>query len=222
MENKKNAILVGASGLVGSSLLEQLLENPAYSSVLTITRKKLQRQQPKLKQLVINFDELGSHAEEIKGDVVFCALGTTKEQTPDKAQYRKIDYQYPLDIARIACENGASQYHIVSSIGADPSSGIFYLKLKGETERDLQQIPFKSIHIYNPSMLDGDRKEQRTAEGLINGMMHVINPLLIGSLKKYRSIKIEKVASAMIRQSLEDLNGVHFYPSDKIEALSRM
>lgn len=225
METQKEAILVGATGLIGNSLLDQLLHEQAYSKVVAIVRKQLSRTHPKLTQIVTDFDDLEAHADEIKGDVVFCALGTTKSKTPDPGQYRKIDYQYPLDIARIAHQNGATQYHLVSSIGADASSSIFYSRLKGEVERDLQKVPFKSIHIYRPSLLDGDRKEHRTAEGFMTGFMRVINPLLIGGLKKYRSIKAKKVASAMIKQSLikhspGDPFSPFIYPSDQIEALS--
>lgn len=219
MENKKEAIVVGATGLIGNSLLEQLLENPNYGKVTAIVRKKQLRQHPKLKQLVVNFDLLDSYADQIKGDVVFCALGTTKSKTPDQSQYRKIDYQYPLDVARIAFQNGATQYHLVSAMGANPNSGIFYSKLKGEVEQDLKKIPYNSIHIYRPSLLDGERKEKRAAESIMNSIMQVINPILIGPLRKYRSIKIERVASAMIKQSLKPETGIHTYLSDKIQQL---
>ena len=225
MGTGKEAILVGATGLIGKSLLTQLLNENAYQQVTAIVRTRLNTEHPKLKQIVTDFDNLDAHAHEIKGDVVFCALGTTRSKTPDKTQYRKIDYQYPLDIARIAHQNGATQYHLVSAMGADASSSIFYSRLKGEVERDLQKIPFKSIHIYRPSLLDGKRQESRTAERVMISVMQMLNPLLVGGLKKYRSIKVETVASAMIRQSLikhslADAYSPFIYPSDQIEALS--
>ncbi|WEK17577.1 MAG: oxidoreductase [Candidatus Pedobacter colombiensis] len=213
------AIIVGATGLIGSSLLQQLLDHPDYKLVTAVVRREIHLQHPKFQQVVVDFDRLENHQEHIKGDVVFCALGTTQNKTPDKAQYRKIDYQYPLDIALIAQQNGASQYHLVSALGANPNSSIFYSKLKGEVERDLKTIPFKSIHIYRPSLLDGDRQEHRSAEGIMIRLMRVLNPLLIGGLKKYRSIKIEKVASAMLKQSLKPLTGIFTYDSDQIEGL---
>ncbi|MNJ94004.1 short chain dehydrogenase [compost metagenome] len=214
------AIVAGATGLIGSSLLQQLLDHPDYTMVTAIVRKEIPLQHPKLRQVVVDFDQLENHQEHIKGDVVFCALGTTKSKTPDKEQYRKIDYQYPLDIAFIAQQNGASQYHLVSALGANQDSSIFYSKLKGEVERDLKTIPFKAIHIYRPSLLVGDRKERRSGEGIMIGLMRVLNPLLIAGLKKYRSIKIEKVASAMLKQSLKPLTGIFTYDSDQIEELS--
>lgn len=217
---EKKAVLLGATGLIGESLLEQLLSNSHYKEVLIVGRKKLERQHPKLKQLVVNFDKLQDYAPQIQGDVVFCCLGTTKSKTPDLEQYKKIDYQYPLDAATIAKNNGAEQYHLVSALGANPTSSIFYTKTKGEVERDLKEIPFKSIHIYQPSLLVGERKENRSMEGLMTVVMSILNPLLISGLRKYRSIKIEKVAFAMLKKSLEDTPGTFVYPSDKIEEIS--
>ncbi|WP_448636261.1 hypothetical protein [Pedobacter panaciterrae] len=149
-------------------------------------------------------------------------MGTTNSKTPDKVQYKKIDYWYPLDIGSIAQNNGATSYHLISSMGADINSSLFYPKTKGEVERDLKAIPFKSIYIYRPSLLDGDRKEKRGAERILIGLMRVLNPILIGGLKKYRSIKIETVASAMLKESLTDKKGVFIYSSDQIQALGQI
>lgn len=215
------AIIAGATGLIGNNLLHQLLDQPQYTKVIALVRKEINMQHPKLEQLVVDFDRLENHQEHIKGDVVFCALGTTKSKTPDQGQYRKIDHQYPLDIAFIAQQNGVSQYHLVSSLGANEHSAVFYTKLKGEVERDLKTIPFKAVHIYRPSLLVGNRKEHRSMEGFMVGMMRIINPLLIGGLKKYRSIKIETVASAMRKQSLKSLDGIFTYDSDEIEKIGQ-
>ena len=215
----KKAILLGATGAIGNILLLQLLENKSYSSVLTVGRKELRMHHPKLTQLVINFDELDNYSAQITGDVVFCCLGTTKSQTPDPQQYRKIDYQYPLDVARTALKNGAESYHLVSSIGADKNSSTFYIKTKGEVEEDLKAIPFKNIHIYRPSMLDTERKDKRFIEGTANVLMHVINPILVGGLKKYRSIKVETVAKVMLKLSLDDKAGIFTHESDEIQEL---
>lgn len=215
----KRAILLGASGSVGSNLLQQLLVNDNYTQVLALVRKELKIEHPKLKQLILNFDELNKYTAEITGDVVFCCLGTTKKQTPDEKQYYKIDYQYPLDVAWIAQTNGAESYHLISSIGANKNSSVFYTRTKGEAERDLKAVPFKSIHIYRPSILDGERKESRPMEGIMNAVMHVINPLLVGSWRKYRSIKVSTVAKAMVRQSMVDKREIFIYESDQIQAL---
>lgn len=212
----RKAILIGATGLIGHYLLTKLLANENYREVLVISRKALHINHPKLKVLVVNFDDLANYAQEINGDDVFCCLGTTIKQTPDLSNYRKIDYQYPLDVARIALANGATAYHLVSSMGADVKSKMFYSRTKGEVERDLQKIPFPSIYIYRPSLLDGNRKEKRSAENILIGLMRLLNPILIGSLKKYRSIKIEKVADAMLIEGTANEIGIHIYESDKI------
>lgn len=216
----KRAILLGASGLVGYNLLEKLLANDNYSEVLSISRKNIALKHVKLQQLIIDFDNLSNYAGQISGDEVFCCLGSTIKKTPDLSIYRKIDYQYPLDIARIAFANGAKHYHLVSAMGADVDSRLFYSRTKGEVERDLQQIPFQSIHIYRPSLLDGERKEERRTENSMIRLMRVINPVLIGPLKKYRSIKIEQVATAMLNKANSNETGVHIYASDEIQEIA--
>jgi uncharacterized protein YbjT (DUF2867 family) len=211
------AVLLGASGLIGSDLLQQLLASPHYAEVLVLVRKPLSQEHPKLKVLVVDFDKLNDYAEHLQTNVVFCCIGTTKKKTPNEEEYRKIDYQYPLDIGWIAYTNGASQYHLVSALGANQHSSIFYSRLKGEVERDLKTIPFKSIHIYRPSLLDGKRKESRLGERLMIYAMRIINPLLIGGLRKYRSVKIEQVAAAMLKNSLIDKRGIFIHQSDQLQ-----
>lgn len=217
---ERKAILVGATGSIGSSLLKQLLASETYNEVLILVRKDLEITHPKLKQLVLNFDEINHYSSQITGDAVFSCIGTTKKKTPDVNEYKKIDYQYPLDVAWIAQVNGAKSFHLVSSNGADKNSNFFYLKTKGEIERDLKAVPFRSLHIYRPSLLDGERKEKRFTEKLMNTIMHLINPLLFGGLKKHRSIKVESVAKAMILQSLDDKKGVFIHESDQIQEIT--
>lgn len=214
---KRKAILAGASGLIGSHLLQQLLESEHYSEVLVLVRKDLPLKHPKLKQLTVDFAQLNHYAAEIKGDVVFCCLGTTKKQTPDQKEYRKIDYQYPLDIAWIAQTNGADSYHLVSSIGADKNSSVFYTRTKGEVERDLKAVPFKSITIYRPSFLIGERKNNPAFLTLLGKTLSFLNPLFIGSLRKYRTIRAEVVARAMLISSLDHQREIHIYESDQIQ-----
>lgn len=219
---KKKAIIVGATGAIGSSLLKMLLANESYSEVLALLRKPLDINHPKLKQLVLNFDEINHYAAQITGDVVFCCLGTTQKKTPDLKEYKKIDYQYPLDVAWIAEVNGATSFHMVSSIGANKNSNTFYIRTKGEVERDLKAVPFKSLHIYRPSILDAERKDKRFAEKALNIIMRLLNPLMFGGLKKYRSIKVENVAKAMIELALDDKKGVFIHESDQIQKLSEV
>lgn len=213
------AIIAGASGLIGSNLVNILLEAPQYAEVLVIVRKELPIQHKKLVQLVINFDELDKHAAAITGHAIFSCLGTTKAQTPDKDQYRKIDHDYPLQLAQLAKQNGVEQFHVVTAIGANKNSSTFYLKLKGELEDELQKLGLKTLHIYQPAMLMGERERSRLLEKIATGVFKVIDPLLVGGLKKYRSVKGSTVANAMFKKSLESATGTFIYTSDKIHTI---
>ena len=218
MSNK--AIIAGASGLIGSKLLDLLLQSPDYNEVLALVRKELPVKHPKLTQFVVDFDKLDDYSNSINGRAIFCCLGSTKKKTPDLSVYRKIDHDYPVKLAELAKKNGVEQYHLVSALGANSKSSNFYTKMKGETEDSVQLVGLKSLHIYQPSLLTGDRKEHRAMEGFFTVLMKIINPILIGGLKKYRSIPAETVAKAMLNQSLKEEGGVFIYPSDKIKLLA--
>lgn len=209
----RKAIVIGASGLIGGHLLDILLDGDAYDEVLILVRKKVDYPHKKLTQLVIDFDHIENHSLSITGDAVFSCLGTTRKKTPDRNIYYKIDHDYPLRLAKMALQNGVKQFHLVSSIGADPDSGTFYLKLKGEIERDISVLNFYSIFLYEPSMLTGREYETRFGEVFFEGLFKLVNHLLIGRWKKYRSVSGEAVARAMYDQSLKDEPGnwiVHF------------
>jgi uncharacterized protein YbjT (DUF2867 family) len=213
-------ILVGARGLIGSNLLSLLIESNEISRILLLVRKPLKVSDHKVQELIVNFDELEKFSSEIKGDIIYSCLGTTKAANPDKDQYRKIDLEYPLKLAEIGVKNDISQFHLVSSLGANISASNSYLKLKGELEQELKQVAIISLHIYQPSLLIGNRKETRTLEKLAVNAFKLIDPLLIGPLKKYHSIKAETVAKAMLNQSLKNLEGTFTYPSIQIQELA--
>lgn len=216
----KTAIIMGASGLIGSKLLSILLNAKEYDQVISIGRKKIKKHHRKFQQFVVDFDEVKSYSGIIKADVAFCCLGTTKNNTPNLTEYYKIDHDYPINVAVAAKENGVLQYHFVSSIGADATSGNFYLKTKGETERDLAEQNLNCLHIYQPSLLTGRRKNRRVVERLGAAIMWVVNPFLTGAFKKYRSIPAQKVAMAMYKQSLINKEGVFTYTSDQIQNIA--
>jgi uncharacterized protein YbjT (DUF2867 family) len=218
MANK--AVIAGASGLVGSELLSILLQSTQYDEVLILVRKELPVQHKKLVQLIVDFDNLDQHQQVINGHVIFCCLGSTKSKTPNLLIYRKIDHDYPVKLAQIAVKNKMPHFHLVSAIGADSKSGNFYTKMKGETENDVQAAGIRSLHIYQPSLLTGNRKEHRLAERIATNIMKVIDPLLIGGLQKYRSIAAATVAMAMFKQSLNQEEGVFVHPSDHIKQLA--
>jgi len=177
-------------------------------------------QHRKLKQLVVDYEQLKKYSESINGDAIFCCLGTTKKKTPDEREYRKIDHDYPLQLAQIAKQNNIAQYHLVSAASANASSKIFYSRLKGETEDSITKVGLASLHIYRPMLLTGDRKETRVGEGIATTIFKILNPILIGPLKKYRSIAAKTVATTMYKQSLKNETGFFIYPSEKIQELS--
>ncbi|MGY3214618.1 NAD(P)H-binding protein [Mucilaginibacter sp. HD30] len=213
----KRAIIIGASGLIGSKLLDILLDSREYDRVISLARKRLQKKHPQLVQEIIDFDKPDTYQSLISGDVLFCCLGTTQKQTPNRDDYHKIDHDYPVDLARAACKNGVPDFHFVSAIGADPSSSNFYLKTKGEAERDLKEVGLRSLQIYEPSLLTGRKRKRRMGERIATVVMAIINPLLIGGLKKYQSIDAATVANAMFNQSLKDKKGVSVYTTDRIK-----
>lgn len=213
-------IVAGATGLVGSLLLEQLLHHPDFSEVLILVRKKLPVEHQKLTQLVVDFNRLEDYQTEINGHAIFCCLGTTCKNTPNLNLYRKIDHDYPVALAKIGAKNSIQQFHYISSMGANVNSFAFYTKLKGETERDLKSVSVPSLHIYQPSFLIGNRKEKRFGERLGMKIAKLINPFLIGRLRKYRSIPAVVVAKAMLNQSLKSNTGIFTYLSNHIKTLS--
>lgn len=213
-------ILVGASGLIGSHLLTALIESAEISRILLVLRKPLNISDPKVQELIVNFNQLENFSSDIKGDIMYSCQGTTRTKTPDSDLYRKIDLEYPLKLAEIGIRNGVLQFHLVSSLGADVETSNSYLKLKGELENELKKLSIPSLHIYQPSLLSGKRKESRLLEKFAISAFKFINPLLLGPLKKFRSIRAETVARAMLNQSLKELKGTFIYPSIQIQELA--
>jgi uncharacterized protein YbjT (DUF2867 family) len=182
-----------------------------------IVRRPLATKDPKINELVINFDDLSSVIERTIGDALICTLGTTKKKTPDKKCYREVDLTYTLISAKGALENGHKQVHLVSSIGANEKSSVFYPALKGEIERLISDLSFESTFIYRPSILIGKRETARPLEWLSQRIFYVINPLLIGALKKYRSISGEQVAKKIINELKKNKVGKYSFESNELE-----
>ena len=201
----KKAIVYGASGLVGSYILENLLKNINYEQIIAVVRKDLNIQHPKLKTLIGDFNSLPEVVKDIEVDEVFIALGTTQKKTPDKKLYYQIDHDYPVLAAKLAKENGAKAVFLVSAIGANANSSIFYTKMKGETEQDIISLNLEHTYIFRPSMILGNRKESRPLEKVFIGIFKFINPLFVGSLSKYKGIEASDIAKSMI-SSAKHLN----------------
>ncbi len=199
--------------------MDILLASAAYTEVAVLVRKRLPLTNSKLTQIITDFRRLKDYNDSITGHAIFCCLGSTRKKTPDLSDYRKIDHDYPLQLASMGSSNGVEQYHLVSSIGADPSSSNFYTKIKGETERDLKHISIPATMIYQPSFLTGERNEKRPVEKFGSVLVKFIDPLLFGSWSKYKSIPAETVAMAMYQRSLASDKGIFTYQSDKIKQL---
>jgi uncharacterized protein YbjT (DUF2867 family) len=197
MVSMKKAILFGASGLIGSYLLHDLLNNGLYDLVTVITRKNLDIIHPKLKKLRGDYLSLPELETEIVADDVFITLGTTQKKTPNRHQYYQADHDYPVAAARMAKEKGATAVFIVTTVGANAGSRSFYLRTKGETERDIIALDFPHAHVFRPSILLGKRKENRPMEKFFQKILPAINFVLTARLKKFRGIEARDVALAM-------------------------
>lgn len=212
MENRV-ALVAGSTGLIGSQLLELLLHDSAYSRVIALSRKPLSISNPKLENLVVEASDMKNHRD-MKADDVFCCLGTTIKQAKTKEAFRKIDFDYPLALATLLKSNGATQFLLVSALGADKNSGIFYNKVKGEVEEAIDAVGISAYHIFRPSLLVGPRKEHRAGEDAAKVFYKIFGFIIPA---KYKSIESIKVARAMIRFAKMNKSGKFVHESDEMQ-----
>jgi len=198
----KNALIAGASGLVGSELLQLLLKGNEYDKVIAIVRKPLGFKHPKLIQEEVDFNKLTEFAPSFAVTDVFCTLGTTIRKAGSQEAFRKVDYDYVVGIGKFSERTGVQRFLVVSSMGADAASRIFYNRVKGEMEKAVQQLNIPSIFIFRPSLLIGKRSEFRPGERIAQVLMGGLGFLFIGGLKKYRPIPASTVANAMLTVAL--------------------
>ncbi|MES2733673.1 MAG: oxidoreductase [Bacteroidota bacterium] len=211
----KTALVLGASGLIGSLLTELLLQSPEYSQVTLLLRRKIHLSHPKLHQEVINFDQ--PDPSKIKGNDLFCCLGTTIKVAGSKEAFYKVDCTYPYNIGQLALQSGTSQYLLVTAMGADSASSIFYNRVKGEIEQKITSLHFPTFCIFRPSLLMGDRQEFRMGEKIAQGFSKIFAGLMFGPLKKYKPIEARKVAAAMLLLANQGLTGKHVFESDALQ-----
>tara|TARA_X000000368_G_scaffold124457_1_gene97618 strand:- start:597 stop:1250 length:654 start_codon:yes stop_codon:yes gene_type:complete len=213
----KIALLFGASGLVGSHLLNQLISNNNYSKIKLFVRSAIDLNDPKIEIIQTDFNNLENHREDIKGDDCFFCIGTTKKNSPDKNEYKRVELEVPKQIAQIAKSNFVNSFVFVSSGYADPKSSGDYLKFKGEVEEELKKLNFPKLGVMRPSFLLGDRKEKRVGEKIGIFIFKLISPLLLGPLKKMKPIHSEIVARSMIKVANEDLQKNTFESNEIME-----
>ena len=195
---KKTAIILGATGLTGSILLEKLVNDERYKTIKLFSRKEIDGLPSKVNQYVGNLFELENFKADFTGDEVYCCIGTTAKKTPDKALYTAIDYGIPVAAAKLSKENGIHTFLVVSALGANAKSSIFYTKTKGEMERDVLLEQIENTFILQPSIIEGKRNEQRIGEKIGLAAFKLVQPLFFGKLKKYKITKAEHIALAML------------------------
>jgi len=220
IKDQKTALLLGASGLVGGYCLRLLLDHGAYEKVVVFTRKALPVSHTKLEQHVVDFDLPQTFSHLLKGDDLYCCLGTTMAKAGSKEAFFKVDYTYVYEVARAAVENGVNQFLLVSSVGADANSIFYYSRVKGELENAVKQLPFWAIHIFQPSVLLGERNENRWGEQWAAKIGRRIDALTGGLLSKYRPVEAEVVAAAMVSVAQQFQPGIQVYPSHYLQQLS--
>ena len=200
----KTALLFGSSGLVGGCLLDQLINDDNYSKIKLFVRSVPQISDPKIEIIETDFNNLENHNEDIKGDDCFFCIGTTKQNSPDKNEYQRVELEVPKQIAQIAKSNLVNSFIFVSALYANPKSSGNYVRFKGMVEEELRRLNFPKLALMRPSFLMGDRKEKRVGEKIGIFVFKLLSPLLLGPLKKMRPIHSETVAKVMIRAANEN------------------
>ncbi|MDC3119447.1 NAD(P)H-binding protein [Candidatus Pelagibacter sp.] len=216
----KTALLFGSTGLVGGQVLNRLTSDVNYSKIKIFVRSEPEIQSNKLEIIKTDFNDLENFKDYIKGDDCFFCIGTTKQNSPNKNEYQKVELEIPKKIAQIARANSVNSFIFVSSIYANPNSSGDYVKFKGLVEEELKKLNFSNLGILRPSFLMGDRKENRVGEKIGILTFRLLSPLLIGPLKKMKPINSEKVAKAMIKIANENLEKIIFESNEIVELTS--
>ncbi len=213
----KTALLFGSSGLVGGYLLNILIQNNDYNKIKIFVRSEPEIKNSKIEIIKTDFNNLKSHIEDIKGDDCFFSIGTTKQNSPDKNEYKRIERDMPVEIAKIAKANSVNSFVYISSGFADPKNSGTYLRYKGEVEEELKKLNFTKLGIMRPSFLLGNRKQKRFGEKIGIFLFKLLSPLFLGPLKKMKPIQSEKVAQAMIKFSNSDSTKKIFESNEIVE-----
>ena len=210
----RTALVAGGSGLVGGHLLQVLLADDAYTRVVSLGRRQVTAQHPKLEQHVVDLGTLDAVTDLPPADHAFCCLGTTIKTAGSQEAFRKVDHDYVLAFARAGRRAGARQFLLISAVGADPTSRIFYSRVKGEVEHAVRELPYAGVQIFRPSFLMGERVNRRTAEGIGIPIARAVAPLLAGPLRRYRPIAAADVARAMVRIAKREPSGAAMFEYD--------
>ena len=217
----KTALIFGSSGLIGSQLLELIVNNDNYIKIKLFVRSEVSNSNSKIEIIKTDFNNLENLKDSLIGNDCFFCIGTTRKKTPNKNEYIKIEYNLPIEVAKIARKNFIDTFIYVSSLGANPDASSLYLKNKGQTEEELKKFNFQKLSIIRPSILLGSRKESRIGEKIGIFIMKSLSPLFFGKMIKYKPIKVENVAKAMINVTEKDFQQTIF-ESDKLIEISNL
>ncbi|WP_417443085.1 NAD-dependent epimerase/dehydratase family protein [Joostella sp.] len=220
MEEGKTAIILGATGLTGSTLLKQLLNDDRYKTIKLFSRSSINKENPKIKEYIVDMFDLMLHHDDFTADEVFCCIGTTKSKTPDKAKYKAIDYGIPVAAAMLCKKNNINTYAVISSMGADSESAIFYNRIKGKMEDEVMSLHIPKTFILQPSLIAGKRDESRPAEWFFKQLMKGLNYIMVGPLKKYQSITPDKIAKSMVYLANSN-RGTAVIKNDEIQQIAK-
>jgi uncharacterized protein YbjT (DUF2867 family) len=218
---RRTALLVGATGLVGGHCLRLLLADDDWSQVVVLARRRLAATHPKLVARLVDFDRLGQLSGFPRVTDVFCTLGTTIAKAGSRPEFYKVDFTYVVETARLAAVSGARQFLLVSALGADPASSIFYSRVKGEAEEAVRTLPLPALQIFRPSFLAGERAEARPLEKIGVAAFSALSFGMVGPLRRYRPVEAADVARAMLEVARREAPGAHVYDSERIEEIAR-
>lgn len=218
---RKTAIILGATGLTGSILLEKIIKDDRYETIKLFSRKKIDGLPSKVIQYTGDILNLAGFIKDFTGNEVFCCIGTTAKKTPDKKTYRSIDYGIPVTASKISKENNISTFLVISAMGANTKSNIFYNKTKGEMERDVLAQKIEKTYVLQPSIIGGNRKEIRIGEKIGLAVFKLFQPLFVGKLKNYKIIEAETIAQAMINLANSNLSQKQIITSNDIKEISK-
>ena len=211
----KTALIFGSSGLIGNHLLDLITNDNNYNKIKLFVRSEPSKVNSKIEIIKTDFDNLENQKNITTGDDCFFCIGTTRKNTPDKNEYIKVEYNIPVEVAKIAKSNSINNFIYISSLGANPNAASLYLKNKGQTEEALIKLNFSNLSILRPSILLGNRKENRVGEKIGIFAMKTLSPLFLGSLKKYKPIKVECVVKTMLQVAQKNYQK-NVFESDEI------
>lgn len=217
---KKHAVVLGATGMVGTQLVRQLAEDPHYSRVTALIRRPLPTPRPGVEEIITDLDRLEEYRQVFDADAVYCCLGTTIKTAGSKEAFRRVDLDYPLAAAQLAKQFGVRAFAVISSLGASETSPFFYSRVKGEMERKLGELGLPSLYIFRPSLLTGQRTEKRPGEQAAAAVSRVMPFLYSGPLRQYKPVEADVVAAAMRGAVKQGEPGIRMYPSAELPGLA--